>query len=432
MFMAYIIVTWDEQELDRRELTEPVVFGRSSDCDVSIHDIHLSRHHCRIQPKGNGWEAVDLGSKNGTTIYGQPLQSHDLTDLDVIRAGRMRIFFNEGAMPPADPSSVSSALGRNRPFNPNDTMSGTVTSFSLLESGEAALDGAEPGGVEPRPQPRTPAAYERDGVHSLVAAIASSSWDSIYDQNRQPMLAARPIPDQSAAASARARPARPRSPVDLSLQVRPAAEPAVAALSPATANTTTAPGELDPLHVTADAAVLATFAPVTTTISAGAAAPSALATAGTGAAASATVLRSGSIIPHILRGTLAAALMLMIVLIIDRRHLPASASAMNAWSPALPPSSAIEPHPPEMPVISDTDQPDAGPTPIASAYGDLAGFLHRATAEIDRQLGLKDNDVVGNLTSFGITPPDGRATGPVPIESAGAELGPAITPEQAR
>jgi hypothetical protein len=430
--MAYIIVTWDEQELDRRELTEPVVFGRSSECDVSIHDIHLSRRHCQIQPKGNGWEAVDLGSKNGTTIYGQALQSHDLTDLDVIRAGRMRIFFNEGAMPPADPSAVSSALGRNRPFNPNDTMSGTVTSFSLLESGEASLDGAEPGGVEPRPQPRTPAAYERDGVHSLVAAIASSSWDSIYDQNRQPMLAARPIPDQSAAASARARPARPRSPVDLSLQVRPAAESTVAAVSPATANMTTAPGELDALLVTADAAALATFATVTPTIPAGAAAPSALATSAAGAAFSATGHWSGSIIPHILRGTLAAALMLMIVLIMDRRHVPSSASAMDLWSPALPPSSAIEPHAAGMPLVEDADEPDAGPTPMAIAYSDLARFLHRATAEIDVQLGLKNGEAVGTSMSFGITQPIGRTAGPVPIESAGAELGPAITPEQAR
>ena len=50
--MAYLILTANGEEFDRRELAEGsgVIIGRAPDCDVSVPDIVLSRHHCRLEP----------------------------------------------------------------------------------------------------------------------------------------------------------------------------------------------------------------------------------------------------------------------------------------------------------------------------------------------------------------------------------------------
>ena len=50
--------------------SEPVVLGRSSECDVTLPDPALSRQHCRIAPNGEGWTLEDLGSRAGTFIDG--------------------------------------------------------------------------------------------------------------------------------------------------------------------------------------------------------------------------------------------------------------------------------------------------------------------------------------------------------------------------
>ena len=49
-------------------LAGPSVLGRSLDCDVYIPDIFVSRQHCRFQPCPEGWEVVDVGSRNGVYV----------------------------------------------------------------------------------------------------------------------------------------------------------------------------------------------------------------------------------------------------------------------------------------------------------------------------------------------------------------------------
>src|SRR5437016_5145464 len=97
--MAYLIFIANEAEIDRRELTnEPVTIGRAPDCDVSIHDIVLSRHHCRIEPdEGGGWTVIDLSSKNGTLLRGNPIgHRRVLRDGDDLRIGRARVMYFAG------------------------------------------------------------------------------------------------------------------------------------------------------------------------------------------------------------------------------------------------------------------------------------------------------------------------------------------------
>ncbi len=50
--MAYLVFRFKGMELGRWRLRDPVVLGRSSECDISVRDIMLSRRHCRIERRG--------------------------------------------------------------------------------------------------------------------------------------------------------------------------------------------------------------------------------------------------------------------------------------------------------------------------------------------------------------------------------------------
>lgn len=53
---------------------QPLVLGRSVDCDVHLPDSNVSRTHCRLVPAGDGqWLVEDLGSNAGTLVDGARL-----------------------------------------------------------------------------------------------------------------------------------------------------------------------------------------------------------------------------------------------------------------------------------------------------------------------------------------------------------------------
>lgn len=48
------------------------VIGRSRDCDVTLSDPNVSRHHAEIRPDGRGgWVVEDMGSTNGVKVNGR-------------------------------------------------------------------------------------------------------------------------------------------------------------------------------------------------------------------------------------------------------------------------------------------------------------------------------------------------------------------------
>jgi pSer/pThr/pTyr-binding forkhead associated (FHA) protein len=50
------------------------VLGRSRDCDVTLADPNVSRHHAEIRPDGRGgWVVEDLGSTNGVKVNGRSI-----------------------------------------------------------------------------------------------------------------------------------------------------------------------------------------------------------------------------------------------------------------------------------------------------------------------------------------------------------------------
>lgn len=68
-------------------LTKPeAVIGRDAGCDIIIPDRQVSRRHATLRRVDDGFELVDLGSKNGTHLNGVPLTgSQRLQDGDLIQ-----------------------------------------------------------------------------------------------------------------------------------------------------------------------------------------------------------------------------------------------------------------------------------------------------------------------------------------------------------
>lgn len=74
--------------LDRPILT----IGRGSESDIVINDVSISRRHVQILRQGTGDFVQDLGSRNGTTLNGEPLYyPRPLHPGDIICLGNIRL-----------------------------------------------------------------------------------------------------------------------------------------------------------------------------------------------------------------------------------------------------------------------------------------------------------------------------------------------------
>jgi hypothetical protein len=67
--------------------------GRASDNDVIVDDPMVSRHHCQLKLQHGAYSFADLGSRNGSTVNGQPVSQIALGPGDRIRVGDTEIEF---------------------------------------------------------------------------------------------------------------------------------------------------------------------------------------------------------------------------------------------------------------------------------------------------------------------------------------------------
>ena len=173
--MAYLILLDRNGEFDRRELREPLVIGRALDCQISVRDILLSRHHCKLEPFDNRWIVTDLASRNGTRIGNETISRHVLRNGDLIRIGKIQIYFKAGdfLQPPTQPRT------QTRPLDPIDASAGTVHGFQLFDMEE---DSRRTGLPIPKPKPPDPASYRHPTIHAMLTQIASTSWDQILSE----------------------------------------------------------------------------------------------------------------------------------------------------------------------------------------------------------------------------------------------------------
>ena len=76
------------------QLTEGThVIGRGQDSAFRLPDTGVSRRHLEINWDGHDATLTDLGSTNGTTVNGNPVQTWQLNDGDVIRVGHSSLVF---------------------------------------------------------------------------------------------------------------------------------------------------------------------------------------------------------------------------------------------------------------------------------------------------------------------------------------------------
>ncbi|TCP54065.1 FHA domain-containing protein [Tamaricihabitans halophyticus] len=69
------------------------VVGRGQDADFRLPDTGVSRRHLEITWDGQSATLADIGSTNGTTVNGTPVQNWQLADGDVIRVGHSSLVF---------------------------------------------------------------------------------------------------------------------------------------------------------------------------------------------------------------------------------------------------------------------------------------------------------------------------------------------------
>jgi hypothetical protein len=66
------------------------VIGRGADCDISVEDHAISRHHARFRRTIEGWDVLDLGSTNGTWLNGRRITSAVALPGDELELARQR------------------------------------------------------------------------------------------------------------------------------------------------------------------------------------------------------------------------------------------------------------------------------------------------------------------------------------------------------
>jgi len=87
-------LTLDDRSNRYYQLTEgTTVVGRGQDAQFRLPDTGVSRRHAEITWDGQTAMLADLGSTNGTTVNGTPVQSWQLVDGDVVRVGQSRLVF---------------------------------------------------------------------------------------------------------------------------------------------------------------------------------------------------------------------------------------------------------------------------------------------------------------------------------------------------
>jgi hypothetical protein len=91
---AYLLVSTRGSRPVQFDLGGPLIgIGRASDNDVIVDDPMVSRHHCQLKLQHGAYSFTDLGSRNGSTVNGQPVSTVALGPGDMIGIGDTEIEF---------------------------------------------------------------------------------------------------------------------------------------------------------------------------------------------------------------------------------------------------------------------------------------------------------------------------------------------------
>ena len=86
-----------DERLFNLESEDSVLIGRAPEAQIRIEDVASSRRHAQILRVKNGFELVDLGSRNGTLVNGVRRDRQLLRDGDVVAIGAVEIRYRDEA-----------------------------------------------------------------------------------------------------------------------------------------------------------------------------------------------------------------------------------------------------------------------------------------------------------------------------------------------
>lgn len=73
------------------------VIGRASACDLAVPTTNISREHCLVVKREDGYWVEDLNSSNGTYVNKEKLAGpRKLSEKDIVKAGAARLTFHAG------------------------------------------------------------------------------------------------------------------------------------------------------------------------------------------------------------------------------------------------------------------------------------------------------------------------------------------------
>jgi pSer/pThr/pTyr-binding forkhead associated (FHA) protein len=99
--MYKLQVAFGGKTVERREVdSQRFVIGRSSDCDLVIDNLGVSRQHAEIVIEGGVPILRDMKSNNGTYVNGKRITRYNLNDGDEIAIGKFTLTFSQEQAPP--------------------------------------------------------------------------------------------------------------------------------------------------------------------------------------------------------------------------------------------------------------------------------------------------------------------------------------------
>jgi pSer/pThr/pTyr-binding forkhead associated (FHA) protein len=93
-----LIVANGPQDGERFELDDPpatLIVGRATECDITLVDSEVSRHHLELKITAEGVLAHDLGGKNPLLVNDRETAQHRLHDRDELLLGSTTLIFDD-------------------------------------------------------------------------------------------------------------------------------------------------------------------------------------------------------------------------------------------------------------------------------------------------------------------------------------------------
>ncbi len=74
--------------------TRPIRVGKSADAELQLKAPAVSRMHCRLVPRDNGWRVEDQNSTNGLFVNGRRVKGHNLLSGDRVQIGDFELQYH--------------------------------------------------------------------------------------------------------------------------------------------------------------------------------------------------------------------------------------------------------------------------------------------------------------------------------------------------